>query len=57
MSKQKRTKKLKWAIACDDCYREQYCPFVLDADDADNCILFRSRVQFKEDNNVNTITK
>lgn len=42
--------KVKWAIVCDNCYREQYCCFVCDAK---YCLLFRP----KEKTDVSIITK
>ena len=38
MKKRKRTKPTKWRTVCKDCYRKQYCQFVLTTD---SCILFR----------------
>ena len=32
------TKPTKWQVVCDNCYRKQYCQFVLTTD---NCILFK----------------
>ena len=40
----------KWQVVCDNCYRKQYCQFVLTTD---NCILFRP----KENTDVHNTTK
>ena len=39
MKKQKRTK-AKWQLVCDNCYRRQYCQFILNVD---CCVLFRPK--------------
>ena len=40
MSKRKRPQTNKWQLVCDNCYRKQYCQFVLTTD---SCLLFRPK--------------